>query len=66
MQTISRPHYRAGRCARARPETVVRPCTLQVRRPVDFGSEVSLKQNVESERCAIYRYQANCRIHQRN
>ena len=25
--------------------------------PVDFGSEVLLKQNVESERCAIYRYQ---------
>ena len=24
--------------------------------PVDFGSEVLLKQNVESERCAIYRY----------
>ena len=25
--------------------------------PVDFGSEILLKQNVESERCAIYRYQ---------
>ena len=25
--------------------------------PVDFGAEILLKQNVESERCAIYRYQ---------
>ena len=34
--------------------------------PVDFGSEILLKQNVESERCAIYRYQQIAEIHKRN
>ena len=65
-KAISRPHYRAGRCARARPETVVRPCTLQVRRSrrFRFGSLIETECRIRALR--YLPLSANCRIHQRN
>ena len=65
-EEYSRPHYRAGRCARARPVTVVRPCTLQVRRSrrFRFGSLIETECRIRALR--YLPLSANCRIHQRN